>query len=74
MGGEQEVCVWVCVCECVHAYAPVCVCVCVCVFASSCQATKVLIGKYLATRRVVVTVRGANGSERQLLTSVINAP
>ena len=46
-------------------------CVCVCVFVSSCQATKVLISKYLATRRVVVSVGGVNGSERQLLTSLI---
>ena len=35
-----------------------CVCLCVCVFVSSCQATKVLISKYLATRRVVVSVGG----------------
>ena len=49
------------------------VCVCVCVFVSSCQATKVLISKYLATRRVVVSVGGVNRSERQLLTSLIQA-
>ena len=45
---------------------------CVCVLVSSCQATKVLISKYLATRRVVVSVGGVNGSERQLLTSLIH--
>ena len=33
-------------------------CVYVCVFVSSCQATKVLISKYLATKRVVVSVSG----------------
>ena len=60
-------CVYACVCG-------VCVCVCVCVFVSSCQATKVLISKYLATRRVVVSVGGVNGSGRQLLTSLIHAP
>ena len=49
-------------------------CVCVCVFVSSCQVTKVLISKYLATRRVVVSVGGVNASERQLLTSLIHAP
>ena len=49
-------------------------CVCVCVFVSSCQATKVLISVYLATQRVVVSVCGVNGSERQLLTSLIHAP
>ena len=51
-------------------------CVCVCVqarvFVSSHQATKVLISKYLATRRVMVSVGGVNGSERQLLTSLIH--
>ena len=47
---------------------------CVCVFVSSCLATKVLIRKYLATRRVVVSVGGVNESERQLLTSLIHAP
>ena len=51
-----------------------CVCVCVCVFVSSRQETKVLISKYLATRRVVVSVGGGNGSGRQLLTSLIHAP
>ena len=45
-----------------------------CVFVSSCQATKVLISKYLATRKAVVSVGGVNGSERQLLTSLIHAP
>ena len=30
--------------------------------------------QYLATRRVVVSVGGVNGSERQLLTSLIHAP
>ena len=49
-------------------------CVCVCVFVSSCLATNVLISEYLATRRVVVSVGGVNGSERQLLTSLIHAP
>ena len=43
---------------------------CVCV--RSCQTTEVLISKYLATRRVVVSVGGVNGSERQLLTSLIH--
>ena len=61
-------CVCVCVCVCVR------VCVHACVFVSSCQATKVLISKYIATRRVVVSVGGVNGSERQLLTCVINVP
>ena len=43
----------ICVCDCV------CVCVvCVHVFVSSCLATKVSISKYLATRRVVVSVGG----------------
>ena len=51
----------------------VCVCVCVCVYSSR-QETKVLISKYLATRRVVVSVGGGNGSGRQLLTSLIHAP
>ena len=63
-----------CLCACVHAHGRVCVCVHVCVLVSSCQATKVLISKYLATRRVVVSVGGVNGSERQLLTSLIHAP
>ena len=64
-----------CVCVCVCGVcACVCVCVCVCVFVSSCQATNVLISKYLTTRRVVVSVGGANGSEGQLLTSLIRAP
>ena len=40
-------------------------CVYVCVFASSCQATKVLIGKYLATRRVVVSVGGSSECVRK---------
>ena len=43
-------------------------------FVSSGQATKVLISKYLATRRVVVSVDEVNASERQLLTSLIHAP
>ena len=51
-----------------------CVHVCVCAFVSSCQARKVLISKYLATKRVGVSVGGVNGSERQLLTSLIHAP
>ena len=55
----HTVCVCVCVC--------VCACVCACVLVSSCQATKVLISKYLATRRVVVSVGGVNGSERHCL-------
>ena len=42
---HSTLCVCVCVCVCVRA----CACVCVCVFVSSCQATKVLISKYLAT-------------------------
>ena len=46
--------VCVCVCVCVRA------CVCACVRVSSCLETKVLIGKYLATRRVVVSVGGGN--------------
>ena len=67
--GAGSVCVGVGMCT--H----VCVCVCiVCVFVSSCQVTKVLIGKYISTRRVVVSVHGVNGSERQLLTSVLHAP
>ena len=74
----KSLCVCVCVCVCVCIWVggcmPVCVCVCVCVFVSNCQATKVLISKYLATRRVVVLVGGVNGSERQLLTSLIHAP
>ena len=37
----------------------------------SCLAT---INKYLATRRVVVSVGGGNGSERQLLTSLLHVP
>ena len=53
-------------------------CVCVCVFVrvlvSSCLATKVLNSKYLAIRKVVVSVGGVNGSERQLHTSLIHAP
>ena len=44
------------------------------ILVSSCQATKVLISKYLATRRVVVSVGGVNGSEGQLFTSLIHAP
>ena len=47
---------------------------CVCVFMCVCARTKVLISKYLATRRVVVLVGGVNGSERQLVTSLIHAP
>ena len=57
--------------------ALVCVCVCVCRCIHVCeQATKVLVSKYLATRRVVVVVSagGVNGSERQLLTSLIHGP
>ena len=55
-------------------YVTLCVCVCVracmrsCAYAyvlvNSCQATKVLISKYLATRRVVMSVGGVNGSGR----------
>ena len=41
---------------------------------SSCQATKVLTSKYLATRRVVVSVGGVNVLERQRLTSLIHVP
>ena len=58
------VCTWACVCECER----------MCWFVSSCQAIKVLISKYLATRRVVMSVGGVNGLERQLLTSLIHAP
>ena len=47
------------VCACVRAC--VCVCVCVCVFVRSCLATKVLIGKYLPMRRVVVSGGWGNG-------------
>ena len=47
---------------------------CTWLFVSSCQATKVLIRKYLATRMVVVSVGGGNGSERQLLTSLLHVP
>ena len=43
-------------------------------FVSSCPATKVLISKYLATRRVLMSVGGVNGLERQLLTSLTHAP
>ena len=44
-------------------------CVCVC---SSCQATIVVISKYLPTSKVVVSVGGVNGSD--LLTSLIHVP
>ena len=56
----------VCVCWCMRA--------CVCVFVSSCQAIKILISKYLATKRVVMSVGRVNELERQLLTSLIHAP
>ena len=51
----------------------VCACVCVCKQLPSNQS---IISEYLATRRVhvVVSVGGVNGSERQLLTSLIHAP
>ena len=45
---------------------------CVCVFVSSCQATIVVISKYLPTSKVVVSVGGVNRSE--LLTSLIHVP
>ena len=50
-------------------YGTLCECACVCVCVCLHQATKVLISKYLATRRLVVSVGGVNGSERQLLAS-----
>ena len=58
-------------------YVRVFICVCVCVRVCVCKqlpSNQVLISKYLATRRVVVSVGGVNGSERQLLTSLIHAP
>ena len=51
----------------VGGYMCVCVRTHVCVFVSSYQATKVLIGKHIATKRVVVSVHGVNGSERHCL-------
>ena len=67
VGGWVGGCVHVHVCSvgvCTRVvWGGACVCVCVCV--SSCQATKVLISKYLDTRRVVVSVGGVNGLERQ---------
>ena len=67
------VCSCVCVCTVVCMGMPFCA-MCVCEFVSSCQATKVLISKFLATRRVMVEVGGVNGSERHLLTSLMHAP
>ena len=69
---EYCVCVRVCMCACVRVCMCVCVCVCTCM--SSCLVTKVLTSKYLATKRVVVSVGWGNGSERQLLTSLLHTP
>ena len=57
-----------------------CVCVCVCVFVfvfvfvSGSQANKVLISKYISSHQKGGQVSvGGNGSERQLLASLIRA-
>ena len=68
------VCVRVCVCVCVHACVHVCARMRVCKQLPSNQSFDKQIRKYLATRRVVVSVGRVNGLGRQLLTSLIQAP
>ena len=53
-----------------------CLCACVCVLVNSSLATKVSIGKYLAARRVVVSVSGGEwiGKATINFTSLLHAP